>query len=75
MTLRVKVKIGLGLIALFGVFLQGAELYYKPDAILWDSPSSYQEYLAWIRWLITLGAAIGYLVLEKSDWPKLKKGH
>lgn len=65
-----NLKIVLGTITVMGVLLEGVERFYKPSVILLEGSKSYPEWLAWLRWLITLSAVIGYLIL---DWPERKK--
>lgn len=67
MKLKSKIKFTLGIIALTGILLQGIELYFKPDLLIIGSSKSYPEYLLWVRWLVTLGAATGYFFLENKS--------
>ena len=66
-----KLKIVFGTIAVIGILVEGVELYFKPDAILSEASKTYPECLYWLRWLVVLGAAIGYFLMDLSERRKV----
>ena len=62
-----KLKVVLGTVVIIGILLQGIELYYAPDVLVFVSSKQYPEYLSWIRWAVTLIAAIGYLLIDHKE--------
>ncbi len=74
MNFKAKLKIILGTITIIGISMQGIELYFKPDAILLESSKAYPEWLYWLRWFVTFGAALGYFSLDYAERKKSRKG-
>jgi len=64
MKFKAKLKIILGIITIVGILMQGFELYFRPDSILTEASRMYPAWLSWLRWGITIGAAIGYFSLN-----------
>jgi hypothetical protein len=67
-----SVKVILGTIAVTGTLSQGIELYYHPDVLLLESSKPYPEFLYWLRWIVTLIAVVGYLVIDYKEHSKRK---
>ena len=70
MKFRAKLKIILGTITIVGILMQGLELYFRPDPILTEASRIYPAWLYWLRWVVTIGAAIGYFSLDFGERKK-----
>lgn len=70
MRFRAKLKIILGTITIVGILMQGFELYFSPDPILSEGSRMYPAWLYWLRWVVTIGAAIGYFSLDYTGSKK-----